>query len=182
MSAQSWNNIQRWLSPSNVQDDLYRHKLTYMSASCDWILKTSQAETCFDPATPTVWRIQGRPGAGKTILSSFLVNHVDEQKQDCVLYFFCKAGDVEKREATYIIRTLLSQLPHRDPSLYNQLDPYYIRSGRAVADSFVDACACLQLALSKTQLRPIYIIIDALDECEDAGDLLRVLFDARSFA
>ncbi|KAL6715489.1 hypothetical protein ACLMJK_006450 [Lecanora helva] len=177
--TQLQNNLQRWLSPANVQDDLYRHQLAYMPGSCNWILKTSQAETLLSPTISSTMKIQGRPGAGKTVLTSFLVKWLIDQQAVCTLYFFCKAGHAEKSEEINVIRTLLAQLLHQDPSLYDYLESHYTRSGRAVADSFVEVCTCFQLALANTTRHRIHIIIDALDECENVTDLLRVIIETR---
>ena len=176
------DNICRWLSPSNVQDDLYRHRLEYLPGSCDWILRSPQIRQFLSRKTSTVARVQGRPGIGKTVLASFLVEYLEKQSKGCVLYFFCKAGDFEKRGATHIHRTLLAQLLRHDPSLYRYVESFYSRSGRATADSFVDVSKCLVLAFSNTLKPMISIVVDALDECEDVSNLLQVLFDARDSA
>ena len=175
------NIVQRWLSPSNVQDDLHRHQLEYMPGSCDWILETPQAQDCLDSKHSTTMRITGRPGTGKTVLASFLVDYLREQNERNVLYFFCKAGETEKRETTHILRTLLSQLLHVDEALYRDIEILYTKSGRAIADSYVDVYAALLLALSKTT-RTIFILIDAIDESQDAENLLQALFEAQRVA
>ena len=175
------NNVQRWLSPSNVQDDLHRHQLEYMPGSCDWILEAPQAQDCLNSKHSSTMRILGRPGTGKTILASFLVNYLAEQNEKNVLYFFCKAGETGKRETTHVLRTLLSQLLHIEEALYRDVEPLYIKSGRATADSYVDVYAALLLALSKTT-RPIFILIDAIDESQDVENLFRVLFEAQRVA
>lgn len=166
-TVQLWNNIQRWLSPSNVQDDLYRYQLEYMPGSCDWILETPQAQTCFSPPSQTSMLIQGRPGTGKTVLTSFLVNHFTEQNWSCVRYFFCKVGDFEKREANRVHRTLLAQLLHHEQIHYTDVEPLYMRNGRATIDSFVDISSAILLAFSKSSQTAITVIVDALDECEN---------------
>lgn len=160
-----------------MQDDLHRHYLDYMPETCDWFLEAPQAQEFLSSSAAV--RIQGRPGTGKTVLAAFLTTYLVEQKE-CVLYFFCNAGDVEKREATHVHRTLLSQLLHHDETLYDAIAPFYTRSGRATADSYVDVCAALMLAISRSTDSRIFVIIDALDECEDVGNLVQVLFDARS--
>ena len=175
--VQMRNNIQRWLAPSNVQDDLHRHQLEYMRGSCDWILNGLQTQNGPNSTLPGSLRIQGRPGAGKTVLAAYLVNHLGEQRKENVLYFFCKAGDPEKRESVQVLRTLLSQLLHIDHSLYAEVEPLYTRSGRSVADSYVDVCAAILLTFTKSSLLQIAVIIDALDECHEVGHLVQVLFD-----
>ena len=175
------NNIQRWLSPSNVKDDLHRHQLEYMPGSCDWILEAPQAQDCLHFKHSTTMRILGRPGSGKTILASFLINYMADQCENNVLYFFCKAGETEKQETTHVLRTLLAQLLHIDESLYHHVEPSYTKSGRATADSHVEVLAALLLALSKNT-RTIFVLIDALDESQDAENLLQALFEAQRVA
>ena len=175
------NDIQRWLSPSNVKDDLHRHQLEYMPGSCDWILEAPQAQDCLHSKHSTTMRILGRPGSGKTILASFLINYMTDQCGNNVLYFFCKAGETEKQETTHVLRTLLSQLLHIDESLYHHVEPLYTKSGRATADSYVEVLAALHLCLSKTT-RTIFILIDALDESQDAEKLLQALRETQRVA
>ena len=121
-------------------------------------------------------RIQGRPGSGKTILSSFMIQSLMKKKQQVVLYIFCQAGDPEKQEITCILRTILAQLLLVDQSLYETLDPLYIQSGRAKADSYVEVYNAILLALSKTKETKLLVFIDALDECQKCEDLVQALF------
>ena len=121
-------------------------------------------------------RIQGRPGGGKTVLSSFMIQSLMKRKQQTVLYFFCQAGDPEKGEITCILRTILSQLLLADSSLYETLDPLYIQSGRAKADSYVEVYNAILLALSKTKQSNLLVFIDALDECQNYEDLMQALY------
>ena len=120
--------------------------------------------------------IQGRPGCGKTFLSSFIIQSLMNREQQVVLFFFCQAGDPEKREITCILRTLLSQLLLVDQSLYETLDPRYTRSGRGKADSYVEVHDAIFLALSKTKETKLVVVIDALDECQKCEDLMQELF------
>lgn len=152
-----------------------------MPGSCDWILEAPQAQDCLDSERSTTLRILGRPGTGKTVLTSFLINHLAEQNKKNVLYFFCKTGETEKQETTHVLRTLLSQLLHIDEALYRDVEPLYTKSGRATADSYVEVYAALLLALSKT-IKPMFILIDALDESRDPENLLQTLFEAQRVA
>lgn len=176
IKGQMRSNIQRWLSPSNVQDDLHRRSLEYMPGSCDWVWDTSQAQTFFASSISTSMIIQGRPGSGKTYLSSFIIQSLMKREEQVVLYFFCQAGDPEKREITCILRTILSQLLLVDQSLYETLDPLYTRSGRTKADSYVEVYDAIFLALSKVKETKLVVVIDALDECQKCEDLVQALF------
>ena len=100
-----------------------------------------------------------------------------KRKQQVVLYFFCQAVDPEKQDVTCILRTILSQLLLVDQSLYETLDPLYIQSGRAKADSYVEVYNAILQALSKTQETKLLVISDALDECQNCEDVVQALFN-----
>ena len=176
IKGQMRSNIQRWLSPSKAQDDLYRRSFEYMPGSCDWVWNTSQARNFFASSASTSMIIQGRPGSGKTVLSSFIIQSLLKREETVVLYFFCQAGDLEKREITCILRTILSQLLVVDQSLYETLDPLYTRSGRTKADSYVEVYDAISLALSKVKETKLVVVIDALDECQKCEELVQALF------
>ena len=105
--------------------------------------------------------IQGQPGCGKIVLSSFIIQSLMNREQQAVPYVFCQAGEPEKREITCILCRLLSQLLLVDQSLYETLDPFYTRSGRAK---------------SKTKETNLVVVIDPLDECQKCEDLVQALF------
>ena len=71
-TVQLCSDIQRWLSPSRVQDDLYKLQLIYMPRSCDWIFTTPQGQACLSSDSSRTLRVQGRPGTGKVSHSPIL--------------------------------------------------------------------------------------------------------------
>ena len=166
----------RWLSPSNVNDDLYRHQSLYMPGSCDWIINDPIFQQFMNANDDRTLRIQGRPGSGKSTAAAFTIKHLITNTKDPVLYFFCKASDAERTLPLHILRTLLWQLLDYDDSLYALLIPWQHRNGRPMADSEFDVRAMFEMAFSATRKSPIYLVIDALDECENPPDLLRALF------
>lgn len=136
------SSVQHWLSPANLQDHLHRHYLEYMSETSDWFSEAPHAQAFLYNWVAV--RTQGRAGTGKTAFAAFLVDHQVKQNE-CVLYFFCKPGNNERREATHIHPKLLPQLLHYDESLYSGNAAFYNRKGRAKAHSHVDSCAAFVL-------------------------------------
>jgi hypothetical protein len=72
---------------------------------------------------------------------------------------------------------LSSQLLIRDESLYSWFETLYQQSGKKEAISMADLRHSLSLALDNTAKSSIYIVLDALDECDDAASLARFLAD-----
>lgn len=81
--------------------------------------------------------IHGKPGAGKSVLSAILVNERLEEtgykRRNCggrfVAYFFCKGTDERLRTDTAILKYLLAQILHQNPSIFHQFqnEPDYQR-------------------------------------------------------
>jgi hypothetical protein len=120
-------------------------------------------------------RIGGDPGSGKSTLAAFLIHHITEYTNGNVAYFFCKGTDAKKQKPVQVIRTLISQLLAQDESLYPSFEQLYIHSGRDVVESFAEARDYYQLCLKKTARQILYIVLDALDECQEALELISFL-------
>ena len=181
-AVQIRTDVLRWLCPSNVQDDLHQQSSICMANSCEWILKSPEYNVFTRAAGSTVLTILGLPGEGKTLLATFVVETLLRANNTPVLYFFCKAGDQEKRTSLRVLRTLLAQLLRSQTVLAQVIEEIYYNNGHAVAQSLADVQAAFRLALQAAQSSDIYIIIDGLDECQDNLDLMRILLGFTSSA
>lgn len=156
-------DVQKWLSPANVQDDLYRHQRDCMSGSCDWALEMPSFQAFLSSETSEMLRIGGAPGSGKTTLIAFLISYVTKTTTNDVLYFFCKGTDEKKSRPVQVLRTLVSQVLTRDDSLYPWFETLHQQSGQKTAESFASLHSSFQLALRNTSKPLIFIAVDALD-------------------
>lgn len=122
-------------------------------------------------------------GAGKTILSSRLIDHYalddDRLQTGHVLYFFCKSTDADKNNATAVIRSLLYQLfkstkdPETQVRLTAEIEKALDKSGKRQAVDFAPIWAIFSDNLKL--LSPALVILDALDECQDTEQLIQGL-------
>lgn len=167
-------NIQRWLSPATVDDDLQRHLSEYLPGSCDELLASEQFQSFIssdDLNRPHIV-LQGLPGSGKTTAAAFMVDYLQKQGVE-VLYFFFKASDVEKCATISCLRTVLAQLIRLEERLYDLVEPVYHASGRAIADSLSEVQRALSIALDNSRANRIFVIFDALDESSNSEEVLR---------
>jgi hypothetical protein len=174
-AVRSRREVQRWLSPSNVADDLKKHVEDCLPGSCDWLLTYPYLEGVLTSTSSTFGSIQGPPGAGKSTAAGFLVDHLQSSASAIVLYFFCKASNVEQRQPINVLRTLLSQLLRADEKLYSHVTHIYTHSGRSIADSYAEIEAAFVTTLEITRKSQIFLVIDALDECQRVFELLASL-------
>ena len=183
--------ITAWLAPAAYDVEYYSNDLANARAlrhpnTCKWVLDKQEmiqlSNANNEPQESLVW-ISANPGAGKTILSSFLIDHfmsgAAESAVKNVFYFFCKETDADKNTAVAVSRTLLYQLYNsvKDQEVHASLDDdvglALDRSGQQKAVNFT---VLWELFANYVQrVTPSLIILDALDECQDSGPLIEGL-------
>ena len=128
-----------------------------------------------DPDSDSIIWLYGIPGCGKTILCSTVVEHVlhvsTTTSDIAVLYFYFDFNDTEKQQHESMMRSLLSQLAMHFVDVPLVLETLYsscMEGGRkpnfeALMETFHEMT---------TAFRATFIILDALDECEERPELL----------
>ena len=176
-----------WLAPTGYAvdyytDDFMNAKMTRHVNTCQWVLARDPFPE-FGRVTHSggalLW-IYAQPGAGKTVLTAFLVDYFAlNQQSGCVLYLFCKDTDDDKRTSIAVARSLLYQLfralRERDKvsALAEDLSLAMDESGHRTALNFATVWKILSNHFSDAS--PITIVIDALDECHDSHVLIQSL-------
>jgi hypothetical protein len=81
-------------------------------------------------------------------------------------YYYFDFRDTKKQDCYGLLSSLISQLSSESDSCYNILSQLYSDNTRGIRKPDIDALKiCLTDMLSLPGQAPIYIIIDALDEC-----------------
>lgn len=148
-----------------------------MSGSCDWALAIPALHDFLISEVSETFRIGGAPGSGKSTLAACIVRYLMHTAKGDVLYFFCKGTSESKMKPFQVLRTLISQLLSRDDSLFPWFETLYQQSGQKEADSFASLQHSFHLALRNTAKPIIYIVVDALDECQDNELLIPFLME-----
>ncbi|KAI0874398.1 ankyrin [Hypoxylon argillaceum] len=123
----------------------------------------------------------GRPGSGKTILTSLAIDSVERWQKDMIspsvgfayFYFNHKSPNPLRNVALALLEQLYLQSP--SPSSDKDVTEHEALAAKAERIPFSDIVSAV-IILSK-QFQRVYIIIDALDECspEHQDDLLYLL-------
>ncbi|KAJ5553326.1 hypothetical protein N7494_002704 [Penicillium frequentans] len=145
-----------------------------------WFLEEKAYQEWADPqrSTPSFLWVTGDAGTGKSVLSSFVINHLAEQNRLCQ-YFFIRYGDRKKRTLSLLLRSLAFQIA--------QSDPHFLAKLAELADEALD----LETADPKTiwerifksilfkmeRQKPLYWVIDGLDESFDARETIKLFSD-----
>ena len=81
-------------------------------------------------------------------------------------YYYFDFRDIKKQDCDGLLSSLIFQLSSESDSCYNILSQFYSDNGRGIRTPSISALKkCLKDMLSLSGQGPIYIIVDALDEC-----------------
>ncbi|KAH9070974.1 hypothetical protein EDB83DRAFT_2313709 [Lactarius deliciosus] len=163
----------RWQSPPdpstnhNLACD-YRHE-----GSAEWFFQDRAFEEWI--ATGSLLWIHGKPGSGKSIISSAIIENI---KTLCdgglasMAYFYFDFRDIDKQARRNLLSSLLIQLSDRSNSRCDILSRLYTAHGNGAHhpnDSVL--MQCLTEMLTLPDQAPTYIILDALDECPSTSGI-----------
>ena len=148
-----------------------------------WILDDDKYLTWFNPASTSsrssiLW-LNGGPGTGKSVLSSFIINDIITRRL-CCQYFFIRTGDQKKRSLSLLLRCLAYQL--------SRTVPEFLKLALDVADEGIDFetadARTIWERLFKSILfrlqeipEPLYWIIDGVDEAADPRSIFKQFSD-----
>ena len=114
----------------------------------------------------------GIPGAGKTVLTSLVIDHLESRvaaTKPIVAYVFFDYKDQERQTVTAILRSLLRQVIESIGEIPQSVQRFYDAQRPAKAENTMDEDQCNSLLESsiKNERRETFLIFDALDECPD---------------
>ena len=116
--------------------------------------------------------VVGAPGTGKSTIAAYFVDFIIcLNKEAIVAYFFCKSGNIGLTTPADIIRTLAYQCMGKETEIRSSLEALR-EAGFKIDSNLGIHLLCqklLQEPLQRTK-RPIYIILDGLDEADRTKD------------
>jgi Cdc6-like AAA superfamily ATPase len=160
---QEHHAILDWLTPidySSQQSDFIGRR---QAGTGEWLLKSSEFQGWVNRNQQTLF-CPGIPGAGKTIATSIVVDHLQRTFQHDdgvgVAYLYCNFRRQE--HPADLLLSLLKQLtPHSVPETVASLYKYH--QARRTRPSFHEISEALHSVVASHSRA--FIIIDALDEC-----------------
>jgi hypothetical protein len=123
--------------------------------------------------------IHGIPGAGKSILASYLAEEItkhcasssSESSKLGHAYYYCYFGH-NQDESSHFLRWIIGQLCRQSNKVPKELQDLY-NSG--ISPSLSSLLSALHTAMR--DFKRVYIVMDAVDESMPRADLLRVIRD-----
>jgi hypothetical protein len=103
------------------------------------------------------------------LASSTIIEDVDAMRKAglaSLAFFYCDFREDQKKDLRGLLSSLLVQLCHQSDSYCDMLFKFYTEHAKGSRHPSDDALAvCLQNLLKLPGLAPVYLIVDALDEC-----------------
>ena len=153
-----------WLSgeSADAQED-YHHTLfnSLLLQTCDWVLDHPNVQTWIEeePTEPLLWLV-GIPGAGKSMVCSFLIEHLSTDNARTLLYFFCGKTPGARATCSQILCTFAVQYLRQHPEMAPLVNEAFIRKGSKKSIQSIKTLVKELLESSNCNR----IIIDGLDE------------------
>ncbi|ESU18163.1 hypothetical protein FGSG_11438 [Fusarium graminearum PH-1] len=168
--------ILQWVSDIPYESDHYIARKGRVEGTGEWLMGHEVYQTWQRPDTSNLMWLNGIPGAGKTKLSSRVVDDLlarlpkEAEENTGFAYFYCDRNRPDHSEPVAIMRSIIRQLcaPRDNRSIESCVEHQYLRrkvkgfsSDRLVAEE------CKQLLMQLVAgYKSVYIVVDGLDECD----------------
>ncbi|KAJ7589321.1 hypothetical protein C8J56DRAFT_765620, partial [Mycena floridula] len=166
-----------WISKLDFQATQKETFAKHATGTGDWFLKQQKFVDWKDGKTKFLW-CPGIPGAGKTILSSIIVEHLRSaifQPKIAVICIYCDYRQQEGQTPTQLLGSILKQLAQQHPVLSDHLlalhRKYPSQGAHPSIDELFKALQTEVLLYSQ-----VYIVVDALDESSESNQARELFF------
>lgn len=176
---QERQSLMNWLAPadfSNQHTDIISRR---QEGTGEWLL-SSKAYMQWRTGTQRLLLCPGIPGAGKTTMSSIIVDDLwkrfDRHTDHAVAYTYCSYHRQHEQTLVNLLSTMLRQLLQEQPDLPHFFQALHQRHVKKNTRPSVEELWTLLLCVTETYSK-VYIVIDALDECTNVDHTRNLLLD-----
>ncbi|KAK0749954.1 hypothetical protein B0T18DRAFT_365857 [Schizothecium vesticola] len=177
--------LNRFLGVSDApEDDIMTLDSVRLTGSGEWLAEKSSYKAwrgTSDSSKNFLW-LQGRPGAGKSVLAGRVINELRNASADCSFFFF-QALDNTKATANACLRSLAWQMARLHHEIASRLLELLKEFEDGPIDKMDHQPVWRRIFLSgilKLRLdRPQFWVIDGMDECRGSADMVQFLLRAQ---
>jgi hypothetical protein len=171
-------DIRRWLLAPDPTINYQKALIERQANTGQWFLEGSLYQA-WKSTGSSVW-LHGIPGCGKTILSATIVENIQQYTANdpgkALAYFYFDFKDQQKQGPDSMVRSLIFQLSQQFITIPVELERLY----DSCKDKAIQPYSNTLLATLQPVIRVFpqtFIVIDALDECAQREDLMKVIGD-----
>ena len=142
--------------------------------TCEWFLKHPEFLTWRNSQASGLLWLTADPGCGKSVLAKYLIDGRAEAlsvniENPILCYFFFKAGDEDRGNATRATCALLYQLFLQKPKLYKYAASDFEKKGDRFLTDLNALWRIFVAAINDEELSEVVCVLDGLDECESSS-------------
>ncbi|KAJ7465570.1 ankyrin repeat-containing domain protein [Mycena latifolia] len=167
-------NLKEWLQPANVAISERDAANRRHPETGKWLLERAEFRGWIYAPHSLLW-VHGISGSGKTVLSSTIIGALRARREPLAFFYF-DTNNPGQHTVTQLLCSLVSQLSVQadfpDKTL-NQLWETHAKGQHLPSDPVLISAALIPILTEFT--RPVYIVLDALDECSEINKLLKFL-------
>src|SRR5271170_4023213 len=148
-----------------------------VEGTCTWSLQSQQYQHWRQLHNSSVLWVTGEAGSGKTIITAFLFEILEQTKVtsrnplqgDIVCSFFCTRDVQTQKDARSILRGLLGQILLSRKDIIHRIKASFDSGMQDFDQSFETLWKIFRLTLQIVPCKCLYIVVDAVDECEQGS-------------
>lgn len=170
-----------WLEGTNPSEDHNKALKLREDHTGLWVLRLAEWKDWISGKEKFLW-FHGIPGAGKTVLASFLIEQAQDfcrqrelspghQKPTVAVYYYCYFAR-NQDEAVPCLRWIVSQLCRQSGWMPSEIERLFQLQHLPSLSQLL-----LALELILKDFEAVFFIVDAVDESQSRLDLLRTLRD-----
>ncbi|KAH7317216.1 hypothetical protein BKA65DRAFT_356795, partial [Rhexocercosporidium sp. MPI-PUGE-AT-0058] len=166
--SQECRTIVDWLTPIDYGPQHSDYFKSRQPGTGQWLLDSPEFHAWLGTDEQTLF-CPGIPGAGKTILTSIVVDYLYSKRQIDpsigIAYIYCNFRRKDEQKIDDLLASLLKQFIQEQSSVPDSVKTLYNQhKDRRTRPSLDEICKTLNSAI--TYYSRAYIVVDALDECQ----------------
>ncbi|KAF7341405.1 HET-domain-containing protein [Mycena venus] len=171
--------LRKWLEfPPSMARKQHESQRIHQKGTGKWLLAAPEFTTWKNANNSSYLWITGPSGVGKTVLSSTVIKKLfcareKDARAAAVAYFYFDFGEEQKRRVEIMLRCIVLQLSAQSPNPYAALDRQYKLSQGQILPTQQNLMDVLETLLS--EIGHAYIVLDALDECNNNTLLIQLI-------
>lgn len=141
-----------------------------VEGTCEWIRADETYKSWRNGEEQVLW-IRGGPGKGKTMLSIFLSQDLEEAGQ--TIYYFCANDDQQRNNAAAVLRALIWQVTGKYPESTGHLLEY-LDDQKKIQSTLSSPDALWHILIKVMQDRHVdqtFCVLDGLDELDEDSQI-----------
>ncbi|KAF4419067.1 Vegetative incompatibility HET-E-1 [Fusarium acutatum] len=176
LTEEQRHRVHNWLTTTDPSPIYNRSRKLYENGTGSWMIRSQYWTDWLASIVRCLW-VHGIPGAGKTILASWLIQNIQDhckrvstENSPCTsAYYYCYFGH-HQDEAAPFLRWVITQLSRRAEIISTLMHDFFKRGGEPSIHELLEALEeILQV------FNCVYIVIDAVDECDPRDELLELI-------